>query len=105
MKTIAKNLTHKNEYLEAKNLEAVLDTYQNGGHAIRIFESDGGPWTTATTWVDGLEPDEVAIKNYSENVGMLKMLLDAEIVAPPHRFHNSGWVTIPVCRLLKTEAI
>ena len=47
-----------------------------------------------------LESDEVIIKDYSENEGMLKALLTAGIVAEPHRFVGSGFVTMPVCRLL-----
>lgn len=53
----------------------------------------------ATKYIEGLEPDEVAIKDYSENVGMLKALLAAEIITQPHRYIQSGFVSFPVCRI------
>lgn len=46
-----------------------------------------------------LQPGEIAIKNWSENDGVLEALTTAGIVAAPHRHISSGWVQIPVCRL------
>ena len=57
------------------------------------------PYATATVNIDGLDADEVAIKCYSENAGMLGALFEAKIIHPPHRHVNSGFVTIPVCHL------
>lgn len=45
-----------------------------------------------------MEPDEVAIKDCSENVGMLKALVNADVVAPPHRYVKSHFVVFPICR-------
>jgi hypothetical protein len=44
--------------------------------------------------------DEVAIRDYSECEGTLAVLVAAGIVAPPHRHVQSGYVQIPICRLL-----
>jgi hypothetical protein len=49
--------------------------------------------------VEGLAENEVAIKNYSENTGMLAFLVENEIVEPPHREINNGFIIIPVCKL------
>lgn len=59
------------------------------------------PIATCTVNVDEvLDLDEVAIKNYSENEGMLDSLIKAKIISEPLRYVNSGFVTIPICKLL-----
>jgi hypothetical protein len=74
--------------------------YKNGGTALQLIDAeDGSPFATATLWVEGLASDEVAIKNYSENLGMLTFLVTNKIVEQPHRQINNGFVNIPVCRL------
>lgn len=80
-----------------------MGTYVNGGVAMRLVDAeDGGPVATATVWLDGLAPDEVAIKNYSENEGMMGALMGANVITAPHREIHSGFVDIPVCRLVVT---
>lgn len=49
-----------------------------------------------------LEPDEIAIKDYSENEGMVDWLVAQQLVAPPHRHVHSGYVLVPICRLKVT---
>jgi hypothetical protein len=74
--------------------------YRNGGIAIQLTDAeDGTPFATATIWVEGLTENEVAIKNYSENLGMLTFLVTNGIVEQPHRQINNGFVNIPVCKL------
>lgn len=81
----------------------VLETYARGGTCIRLVGAGGDyvgePMATATSWVPGLGSDEVAVKDYSENEGMVDHLIDAGVVSPPHRFVESGHVTLPVCRM------
>lgn len=60
---------------------------------------DHCPYMVATVWMEGLAKDEVAIKNYSENTGVLDLLLNEGVVEAPHRYESSGFVKIPVCRL------
>jgi hypothetical protein len=48
-----------------------------------------------------LEKDEVIIKNYSENEGVLEFLIENGIVSKPLRTVSSGWVTCPIVKLLK----
>jgi hypothetical protein len=58
------------------------------------------PVATATLNTDGLELDEVAIKNYSENESMYETLLGNGVIHPMHREINIGYVTVPVCKLV-----
>jgi len=77
--------------------------YQNGRVALRLMDAYGGaPVTTATVNLidEPMDADEVAIKTYSENDGMLAALIEAGIVSAPVRHVRSGWVEVPVCKLL-----
>lgn len=47
-----------------------------------------------------LEKGYVAIKNWSENKGILNILVRKGIVSMPNYFIKSGFVDIPVCKLL-----
>ena len=50
-----------------------------------------------------LQPDEVIIKNYSENEGMYDCLHKAGYISEPLYHIQTGYVTALVCKLLKTE--
>lgn len=76
------------------------DVYANGGVALMLRGVGGSPAATVTVWVPGLEEGEVAIKDYSEGEGMLAAMVHNKVVALPHRQVKSGFVTIPVCKLL-----
>ncbi len=91
------------------NCEVVCDKYHNGRTAIQLVASEndedvceGEPIATATVNIPSasLASDEVLIKNYSENEGLLEILTKANIVKPTGRFIDSGFVSIPVCQLL-----
>lgn len=73
--------------------------YCAGGVALTLYDEEGLPFTAITVWVPGLKSGEVAIKDYSENEGMLATMINHGIVHPPHRYAASGYVTIPVCKL------
>lgn len=80
--------------------DCVLDfaEYTNGGTAIRLIDAnDGMPVATASVWIGNLFADEIAIKDYSENEGMLEVMVNAGVVQPPHRFVNG----FPVVKLNK----
>jgi hypothetical protein len=47
-----------------------------------------------------LESNEVAIKNYSENQGVLEVLIAANIISEPVRFIASGFIEAPICKLI-----
>ena len=77
-----------------------IESYVRGGNAITLYELDTGePFMVATSWIDGLKPDEVAIKNYSENEGILEALISNNIIHIPHRI--SG--IFPIAKLVTNE--
>jgi hypothetical protein len=47
-----------------------------------------------------LKEDEVLIKDYSENTGIMKVLLDAKVIEFTGKYVESGFTSIPVCKLL-----
>ncbi len=81
-----------------------ITRYQgNNRIAICLVESETEePVTTASLNIPHakIESDEVAIKNYSENTGILDVLIDAGILSKPNWYYNSGFVEIPVCKIL-----
>ena len=77
----------------------MLQAYMRGGHALQLFCEDGSPMATATTWIEGLGPQELAIKDYSENKGIYDVLLEAGVIQPYHRIINSGFVNLKVVKL------
>lgn len=91
---------HKTPYGDYQ-LKLQFAKYINGQTSIKLIDvEDGMPFATATISVnDQLLEDEVAIKNYSENEGILQSLIDADVIEKPHEFIQSGFVTIPVCKL------
>ena len=60
--------------------------YRNGATAISLVSvTDGSPVATATVNLedfDDLKTNEVFIKDYSENTGMLEALIEANVVHP-----------------------
>lgn len=90
------------KYVDFKNYKCEVSTshYKNGRVALLLSE-DGQPITVATVNLpdEDLKPNEVAIKNYSENEGILDALIEAGIVESPHDVRFSGFVIIPICRL------
>ena len=77
-----------------------VERYGTSNPAVRLLDvEDGMPVAVATLNVNGLELDEVAIKNYSENESMYETLLGNGVIHPMHREISTGYVTVPVCRL------
>ena len=78
--------------------------YPNGRTALQLLTAnkDEEPVATATVNVPEipLASDEVLIKDYSENTGILAVLVQKGIVAPPIRVVPVGFVTAALCRLL-----
>lgn len=80
-----------------------FEEYAQGGDCLEFFcwDDDMGwePLATASVWVPGLGQDQIGVKDYSENEGMLDELLRLGLVFPPRRTVASGFVQIPVCTL------
>lgn len=94
--------------MKFQNLEHTIEynTYANGGTVIQLYADYGEgylePSYTASVWIPGINEGEVAIKDYSENQGILEALVDAGIVEEPHRYEFSGMALIPVCKLISS---
>lgn len=71
-------------------------------YAIILLDKYGSPYAKATINHPDIDSsaNEVGIKSYSENAGMLEHLFDAGLVSAPIRHIPSGNVSIPVCNLL-----
>jgi hypothetical protein len=78
------------------------EKYPDGTTRIQLYDSsDGCPYATATSTIQGnLEEGEVAIKDWSENEGILNFLMENKFVERPHRFVEQGFVKVPICKLI-----
>ena len=82
-----------------------LGEYSNGRTSITLVCQDGEPMATATVNLPDvlLNPDEVCIKDYSENKGILAALQQAGIVSDVHETLTTGFTCVHVCFLLVKE--
>lgn len=101
MKLVTENFTFAG--FNGKIVQA--EYVQSGNIAWQMADEDGSPITTVSVNVPGLKPDELGIKTYSENAGMLEALLAADLVELPHRYLLSGFVQIPVCRIKEQQGM
>lgn len=73
---------------------------------IQLWTADGEPMATATANISNadmperLANDEVLIKDYAENAGILASLIDAGIVENTGRWIAGSYVDIPIAKLL-----
>jgi hypothetical protein len=86
--------------------KAVLETYSNGRPAIALFDSENGsPIACATVNVPEvpLSSDEIIVKDYSENTGMLEALVAAGIVNVTDKTVPIGFAVGHVCKLASVD--
>jgi hypothetical protein len=88
-------------------------TYEEGGLGIVltrkipdvVLAEDMYDDMVVSAWEPGLADDEIAIKDFSENKGVLQALITADIIYEPHRFiyveYTYGVLELPVVRLKK----
>lgn len=84
-----------------------FEKYQNDRTAIELVDKKNGePVLMATVNLpdEHIAKDEVIIKNYSENEGILDILVKAKIISEPLRYLETGHVKVPVCKLLVKPA-
>jgi hypothetical protein len=81
-----------------------MSTYSNGQKRMDLIDSeDGFPVAVATVAIEEDLPEgEIAIKDYSENEGVLNFLISEGIVSDPLRHFSSGFVKIPICKINET---
>lgn len=84
-----------------------LRKYENGRTAVQINSAmDGHPYAVATVNMPDvlLADNEVLIKDYSENEGILDFLIRNNIVTPTPNGVQSGFVWLPVA-ILNDESV
>jgi hypothetical protein len=79
----------------------VPGVYGNGNLALQMMDAETDELFCAVTVNPGetIPNTQIAVKNYSENTGILKTLLDLGIVGKCVRVIPSGFVRIPVHEL------
>jgi hypothetical protein len=84
-------------------IDIKMSKYTNGQHRMDFIDiEDGFPVLVASVSIqENISSDEIAIKDYSENEGVLKFLMEKGIVSSPLKYFNSGFVRIPLCKLMK----
>lgn len=83
-----------------KGEEVTLEVgrYGNGQLGVQMLDNQGLPYTTVTVAImSPIDHTELAIKDYSENQGMLEWMMKEGIVSAPVRYYESGFVRIPIC--------
>lgn len=82
-------------YVERQN-------YDRGGLRIQLVDADGNPFAVASVAVAGveLEPDEIIVKDYSENEGMLEFLVENNIVEETDQLVIVGRATCKIAKVL-----
>ena len=86
-----------------EELTPVIGQHANGQTSIQLNDSNGMAYMTASVAIEHemveVGPDDVIIKNYSENEGILPELFYAGIIEEPHRAFSYNFVTLYVCKL------
>ena len=93
----------KTRYADA-NVILKWGRYSNGRDALQLIDArDGMPIMKASVNVPTfmLDPDEIIIKDYAENEGVLEFLQSNGIIGPVIGLANTGYVKCPFCKILK----
>ena len=88
-----------------KNCSVEIISYANGRPAIIIYNDDGHIVEASVNLPDVPVPDGfIAIKNWSENLGILDELIKNNIIEEPKYRYPIGHVSADICKLLiKTQ--
>lgn len=74
-----------------------------GNHSISIVDDEGVICHCTVNAQRVNEPDEIGVKDYSENEGMVDFLISMGIIEEkPFTIEHSGFVTIPYFKLTKS---
>lgn len=91
------------KYADGCALWLVARSYSNHRLAIEALDvTNGEPVAILTTNLpdEDLAPDEIAVKDWSENEGALIQLHSAGIIqGQPVRYVRAGFVAVPICQL------
>lgn len=105
MKVIAENVKFRNW-----NCDVILDKYAaDGSDALILVDHETSERiavaTTCLAAEHGALPGHAALKTYSENEGMLEALTAAGIVEDTGARVKTGFVEVPIVRILKRSDI
>ena len=76
--------------------------FKTNKNYIKFIEKETGePWTTASVNIPDIHigDEDVILKIYSENSGIMQDLLDNDIIEEPHSYIQSQMVQFPVARI------
>lgn len=92
----------KFKYGECDNCSLQFGRYKDGSYALSIFDDYGEPLINVTKHVPGykLQENQILVKNYSENEGILECLIEQEIIKNTGIVVPTGFVQLHVCDLL-----
>lgn len=100
-----KNQEFKTQTVDFRGTTCVVNRYkyQNGQNCLKLVDlEDWSPYCTASVAYDvEIGEDEVIIKDYSENSGVMKALVEAKVIEPSHRIIETPFVYLYVCKLTK----
>ena len=87
------------------NCHVQHEHYNNGRTCIQLYTEQGEPMATATVNVPcfSLAPDEVLVKDYAENTGILECLSEAGVILPTGKTLQVGQAVVHVCKLPTTK--
>lgn len=95
-------MKHKVKFKKWNCIVRKSNYFDNGRIALSLVDKDGDEVATATVNLpdEQIGEDEVFIKDYSENEGILKALQEAKIVGPVIESVSTGFVSVQKCKLL-----
>lgn len=101
---------HKNIHVVFQGYDCYLTQaqYTNNRVALELVDFKSGmPIARATVNAPevSLRPDEILIKDWSENAGMLQALEKAGVVRRTGESVHNGFIEIPKCQLLNEEIL
>jgi len=84
-----------------QDCEVRFHKYPNNRPAIVIYQNGNMLLKASVNMPEYPLPEGyICIKNYNENEGILKILIDAGFIAPPQAYLESGFIDVPICKLL-----
>lgn len=94
------------KHLKDQEAEIKTGQYNTGSTAMQLVSPDGELLLTATVNIPAviLHEDQVLIKDYSENEGILAELIRHNIISQPEFYVTADFVDIPVCTLQPSAA-
>ncbi len=92
----------KIKYGEYDNCSLHFFKYINGQQGLAIQDEYGHSLINVTKYLFGqlISKNQILIKNYSENEGILKCLIEQGIIADTSITVQSGYVDLHICELL-----